>query len=155
MCLILDSHKQSELKQKLPKEGIYYKAVIKIKEGKWRSPLYPIDWKIGPFEVFEKFQAADRIEDNGMLVPWNICGGAHFYTKLEDAVDLCRRWDKANPEDDNTFYSIIKCRIKRSHITHIGKSSTQDKGFTILASKGRVLGKVSESRIESIWKKLK
>jgi len=164
MCLMFDPYKQAELKKKLPKEGVYYKVVIRVRKNDWMSPLYLTSWAPGPFKVAEKLQTVDRLQDNGEFAPWNARGGAHFYRKLEDAVVLLAWWGgtKFNkPNSDSIFhesgasYTIIKCRIRRSNVTYIGKSYKQDKGFTILASKGRVIGEVPKSRIKSIWKKLR
>jgi len=151
MCLMFDPHKQADLKKKLPKEGVYYKVVIRVRKNDWMSPLYLTSWAPGPFKVTKKLQAVDRLQDNGEFAPWNICGGAHFYRKLEDAAVLLACWGGTNFHKSGASYTIIKCRIKRSNVTYIGKSYKEDKGYTILASKGRVLGEVPKSRIESIW----
>jgi len=93
MCLMFDPYKQAELKKKLPKEGVYYKVVIRVRKNDWMSPLYLTSWAPGSFKVDEKLQTADKLWDNGKFAPWNIRGGAHFYKNLEDAVDLCKCWE--------------------------------------------------------------
>jgi len=136
MCIHLYSDKeQHKILKRLPEEGVYYKALVRIDDFiyKYASYFFTKLWK----------QGTNIIEENNQK-PYNsdvITGGGHFFRSLEDA----KQWGFWYIWPDPQFV-IVKARIKKKHITHVGTTRpSKDENITVIANKARIIGEVNRS----------
>jgi len=136
MCLMFDPYTQVKFKKKLPREGVYYKIVIRGGNSTWRSCHYKHFWRVGTNKIARRWQFGEyRITRSWKLFE----GGAHFYRSIEDAARKYESLIGFNRFGRSEF-AILRVRIKKEDIDCVGYTSAEDKDVTVVASKCKVLG---------------
>lgn len=119
---------------KLPKEGVYYKAMRKRDDGSFRSIIfYAYKWIKGMNVVPCMDQGTERT--GNLSSSLHIVAGAHFFRKKEDAMTCMFAGDV-----------MVRFRIKRSDIEWIGASRTLSENPmmpTVTSCKARLIEEVS------------
>jgi hypothetical protein len=120
MCLSEVYYNKKDKLKKFPNEITVYKSVY-VENGKNKAPLMLCDDHYYPEGLYSANTIKEIRAGDGIYYQ----SGFHCFLKKSDAFSFLPY---------SSTYKVIKCKVKKEHISAIGKQSHFDLGDTVIVS---------------------